>query len=167
MTVLVGAVLATAGGAVVAGLGACWLRTRWLLVTVRGHSMRPTFEPGDRVLVRRCALDRIRTGDVVLIAPPDRAGAPDPADRRFVKRAVALPGDPVPAGVPVPDAVVPAGCFVALGDNAGASHDSRVVGYFPAASLCGVAPRRSSGAGAGAGAGAAAGAVAGCPTRTR
>jgi signal peptidase I len=67
--------------------------------------------------------------------------------RWMVKRAVALPGDPVPREtVPalrdVPEPVVPQGCLVVVGDNTGHSHDSRGAGYFPAATLLGVVIRQ-------------------------
>jgi type IV secretory pathway protease TraF len=51
-------------------------------------------------------------------------------------------GADVPDGIRVPDAVVPRGKLVLLGDNAGASLDSRMVGYFSAALLLGRVARR-------------------------
>jgi signal peptidase I len=64
----------------------------------------------------------------------------------LIKRAVALPGDPVPrADVPaLRDAEgdrVPAGHLVVLGDNRRSSYDSRTAGYFPANALLGVVIR--------------------------
>ena len=45
-----------------------WLRGRFVVVTVLGESMSPTFGHGDRVLVRRARLARARPGDVVVAA---------------------------------------------------------------------------------------------------
>ena len=153
--------------ALAAGTGALFvLRRRFVAVTVVGDSMMPTLHPGDRVLVRRVPLRRVRRGQLVVVRPqaglpdpgdsppagsPDPgdsppAGSPDPGDRPpwLVKRAVALPGDAVPAAVPGLDdgsGVVPAGLFVILGDNTGRSYDSRRAGYFRAESLLGVVVR--------------------------
>ena len=142
--------------ALAAGTGALFvLRRRFVAVTVVGDSMMPTLHPGDRVLVRRVPLRRVRRGQLVVVRPPaglpdpgdsPPAGSPDPGDRPpwLVKRAVALPGDAVPAAVPGLDdgsGVVPAGLFVILGDNTGRSYDSRRAGYFRAESLLGVVVR--------------------------
>jgi signal peptidase I len=116
------------------------LRRRLLLVTVEGTSMTPTYSPGDRLLVRRVAFAALRRGDAVVLRPP---GAVPPGDPRYlVKRAAALPGDPVPAGVPADGPVVPAGRLAVLGDNAPGSADSRAMGLLPAGSVVGVVVRR-------------------------
>ena len=60
----------------------------------------------------------------------------------MIKRVAAVAGEPVPHGIPVPDAVVPDGKLVLLGDNADASFDSRVAGYFSADRLLGGVVRR-------------------------
>jgi signal peptidase I len=114
------------------------LRARFVAVTVSGVSMEPTLSSGDRVLVRRVPLGRVRPGQVVVIANP--TGEPP----WLVKRAAAVPGDQVdpdwlPAGH-APDRV-PAGALVVLGDNVTASYDSRRAGFFPAAALLGVVVR--------------------------
>ncbi len=85
-------------------VGALWRWRPLTRVQVHGDSMRPTLEPGDRLLVLRGA--PLRVGDVVAVGDP-RAPA-----RTLVKR-VAARG---PAGMTV------------LGDNAGASTDSRTLG---------------------------------------
>lgn len=77
-------------------------------VGVTGDSMRPTLEPGDRVLAVR--VRRARAGDLVVVRDPRRP------ERLLVKRA-AVAG---PDGVEV------------LGDNPPASTDSRVFGPVPA-----------------------------------
>ncbi|WP_405087930.1 S26 family signal peptidase [Microbispora sp. NBC_01389] len=104
------------------------LRRRYVVVEVYGTSMRPTFQAGDRVLVRRVPPRRLRAGEVVVVeAPGPRARQPGPAqvipgpardmsgparetagptretagpDRKWhIKRVAAIGGDPVPAWV--------------------------------------------------------------------
>jgi signal peptidase I len=129
--------------AVVAGLAAVLLRRRFVVVRVDGKSMEPTLHGGDRVLVRRAGVATVRSGTVVVLEPP----SPVDGVRWLVKRAVALPGDPVPRDtVPalrhVPERLVPNDCIVVLGDNTARSFDSREAGYFPAATLLGVVIRQ-------------------------
>jgi signal peptidase I len=107
-----------------------WLRGGLLLVTVTGWSMAPALADGDRLLVRKGPAGAVRRGDVVLLRR-DAGGDP----RNYVKRAVALPGEPMPA--PVGAGAVPAGTVVVLGDNPG-SEDSRQWGPVPAAQVVGV-----------------------------
>jgi signal peptidase I len=114
-------------------------RRRVLLVTVDGPSMLPTYKSGDRLLVRRVRIGAIRRGSVVVAVKPGPA-APDGQRELIVKRAAAVPGDPVPSGIPVDGRVVPDGRLVLLGDNPVGSYDSRVVGYFDSA--VGVVVRR-------------------------
>lgn len=114
------------------------LRARFLTVTVRGRSMEPALRHGDRVLVRRSPLARVRPGRLVVVA-----AAPGLGMKWMVKRAAAVPGDPVPrAEVPAlatrPEPVVPPGQLVVLGDNRPISLDSRRLGYVPARQLLGV-----------------------------
>lgn len=130
----VGAALALAGGALLV------LRRQLLLVTVEGESMEPTYAAGDRLIVRRTTLAGVRRGAVVVLAA--QAGAPATDPPLLVKRAVALPGDPVPGGIPVPDRMVPAGRLVVLGDNADRSADSRGRGFIPATDVVGVLLRQ-------------------------
>jgi signal peptidase I len=119
-----------------------WLRRRYLAVTVTGRSMEPALWHGDRVLVRRARLSTVRAGQVVVLATPATLPATD--GRWMVKRAVAVPGDPVPRMAPswCRDPVVPAGRVVVFGDNAAFSHDSRQLGYLPGDRLLGVVIRR-------------------------
>ncbi|MER7004833.1 S26 family signal peptidase [Dactylosporangium sp. NPDC000555] len=150
MSVVVAACTVVAG--IVAGI--VWLRYRFVVVTVAGHSMAPTFEPGDRVLARRARLGRVRAGDIVVVGPAGRtpAALPPPGHGHpwIIKRAVAVPGDRVPrervpALAAVAEATVPPGKLVLLGDGPHSS-DSRQVGYFDGARLVGRAvyrlPRR-------------------------
>ncbi|MEH1166255.1 S26 family signal peptidase [Micromonospora sp. CPCC 205539] len=136
------------------GLGAAllWMRRQFVVVTVEGASMAPTLADGDRVVVQRRRLDQVRNGDVVVLEPPVNPpggydpGPAGPDGRRWnIKRAVALPGDPLPAGVTVSGVDrVPAGSLVVFGDNPD-SIDSRQRGLFDAAQLLGVAIRRLGG----------------------
>lgn len=144
-------VLAAAGGlAGIAALAAAgwWARRQLLVATVDGTSMEPTFRSGDRVLVLRRRLPRIRAGEVVVVRRPDRwirhpGHEPRLMEREWnVKRAVALPGDPVPADVPSAGFdTVPDGAFVVLGDNRDSSADSRTYGLYSSDQLFGVVVR--------------------------
>lgn len=156
--------LAPAGGALAAALSLWWVRRSYLVATVDGPSMRPTLRPGDRLLVRRTG--RVRAGQIVVVRitdPPALDGLPPeiepgregevpempdhPGWRLLVKRAVAVPGDPVPrqdfpALRDVPDRVVPRGALVVRGDNPASSWDSRDFGFVRGAELVGVMVRR-------------------------
>jgi signal peptidase I len=127
---------------IAASLAVWWLRRSLAVVTVSGISMRPTFQPGDRVLARRVRPRALRRGQVVVVeAPPYdgrqvwwRAGL---GSRKWlIKRVSAIPGD-VPDGVPVP-----AGHLFVLGDNPAASGDSRLLGHLPVDRVLGVVVRR-------------------------
>jgi signal peptidase I len=125
------------------------LRTRFVVVTVSGESMRPTHSPGDRLLVRRRGGDAVRRGQVVVFAEDPVVGPQGPCTW-LVKRVAAVAGDPVPRDrVPVlrsgAEAVVPPGRVVVLGDNAARSFDSRHFGYVPAERIVGVAVRQLGG----------------------
>ena len=118
------------------------VRRRLCVVTVNGLSMEPTLSDGDRVLVRRVPLGAVRAGQLVVLTGP----AGQPGDW-IVKRAAAVPGDPVPrASVPAlaaaAEPAVPDGSLVVLGDNARLSLDSRRLGYLPGSRLVGVVIRR-------------------------
>lgn len=138
----------------VAALGALMsavmaIRRRFTIVTVSGRSMEPTLTAGDRVLIRRARLRYMRTGQIVVIesAVPCAALTGEPASRArtlMIKRVAAVPGEPLPAGMPaaIADAAyVPDGNFVVLGDNPSMSADSRVFGYVPAARTHGIVIR--------------------------
>jgi signal peptidase I len=124
-----------AGAAVVLGaVVLAALRRRLALVDVRGDSMAPTFQDGDRLLVlrrrgRACAQD-----DVVVFTAP--GGPTEPA--RLVKRVAAVAGEPAPAWLgAAPGERVPDGHLAVSGD-AGRSRDSRHFGYVRADSVTGV-----------------------------
>ncbi|MEU2723143.1 signal peptidase I [Streptomyces smyrnaeus] len=142
---------------------------RLVSVTVRGASMLPVYQDGDRVLVRRGPTPR--RGTVVVAERPDPDGrwslpaltgpahAQALAGREWViKRVAALPGDSLPLGeVPAlaaPEAAgtpasaregaserVPPGKLVLLGDNRDASLDSRHIGCFPLPRILGTVLR--------------------------
>lgn len=137
---IIGAPLAISGAALVV------LRRRFVSVLIYGNSMEPTLRPGQRVLVRRTGADRVRRGQVVVLANP--TGAPPEAGSPpwLIKRVAAVPGDPVPREtVPalryVTEPRVPAGRLVLLGDNHAASYDSRRAGYFTADTVLGIVVR--------------------------
>jgi len=140
VTALIGA---AAGAALVVAVA--WLRRAFVVVTVTGRSMAPTFEPGDRVLLRR---GRARTGDVVVVGPANLVIKPANLVMKpgslVIKRLAAVAGEPVPripalaAGA---EATVPPGKMVLLGDGAESS-DSRQLGYFDADRIVGRAVRR-------------------------
>jgi len=120
--------------------GAAVVRRRYVSVGVTGGSMRPTYDDGDRVLVRRVPHRRLRTGDVVVIAQPGEEG------RWLIKRLIARPGDPVPrdripALATAAGETVPTGSVVVLGDGGPHSLDSKQLGYLPLSSVLGVAVR--------------------------
>ena len=102
-----------AGGWLVAVLASGGALTRLRRVEVVGESMRPTLEPGDRLLLARTR--RARPGDLVAVRDPR-------SDRRTVVKRVA--------------AVSASGLSV-LGDNPAASTDSRVFGTVPSDALQG------------------------------
>jgi signal peptidase I len=146
--------LAAAAGAV----SVLYLRRRFAIVTVTGQSMLPALRDGDRILVRRVGLERIRAGDVVVVEKPDDGDTgwrQPPAVRVaghewLIKRAAAVPDDPLPeifltCWPARPDDLVPAGKLLVLGDNSAGSYDSRAIGYIPGERLLGVLSRRMTG----------------------
>ncbi|MGV9378107.1 S26 family signal peptidase [Nonomuraea sp. NPDC003707] len=130
------------------------LRKRYLVVTVRGYSMRPSYLPGEKVLVRRTAAAKVRRGQTVVFEAPGRTGegavaeaAPPPGSfvvdvGLLIKRAVATGGDRVDFPVPGAGPVVPEGHLAVRGDNVDESFDSRDFGYVPPERVVGVVVRR-------------------------
>jgi signal peptidase I len=140
--------LITAAVAVAGLAGLLRLRQTFVLVTIEGSSMRPLFNTGDRVLVRRAELHEIDREQVVVLQPP-ASGPPcvGVGPTWMIKRAVALPGDTVPdeflAAVDGErGTVVPDGTLLVLGDNSGSSVDSRAFGYVASERVLGIALRR-------------------------
>jgi len=114
------------------------LRRRMRVVTVRGGSMAPTLQDGQRVLVRTGTT--VRRDDLAVFRTPD----PRFSDNTewLVKRVVAWAGDAVPPDMrdAVSDAVVPAGAVVVRGDFVG-STSSKEFGFVPTESILGVVVR--------------------------
>ena len=130
-------------------------RRRLVVITVDGVSMTPTYQPGDRLIVRRRPGRQARVGEVVVVERPERSTGwdflpmpgPHLAGRRWlVKRVAAVAGDPVPEVVRrrlllPPDARVAAGEIVVLGEHVN-SEDSKLWGGFPADRVLGVVVRK-------------------------
>jgi nickel-type superoxide dismutase maturation protease len=87
---------------------------------VEGDSMAPAFRAGERLLMYRWAYrgHLPRAGDVVLLEDPEREG-------HVLLKRVAFDPDPATRAVYV------------LGDDSGASRDSRHFGEVPASSIIG------------------------------
>ncbi|KAA6218875.1 S26 family signal peptidase [Streptomyces filamentosus] len=135
------------GAVAVLVLALLLLRLLLSRLRINGPSMMPALRDGQRVLVVRSGPARLRTGRIVVVAPPEglvrprRDGAARPP--LVVKRIAALAGDPVPpevcgaAGVPE-GTLVPPGRVALLGDNPAFSTDSRFWGLLPVSSVVGV-----------------------------
>ncbi|MEU6621749.1 S26 family signal peptidase [Streptomyces litmocidini] len=121
-----------------------WTKRTYVAVNVVGTSMEPTLRPGARVIVRRGSRG-LKTDDLVVIAQPDvlhgwpRDGRPAPRglDEASwnIKRAVAMPGDPMPAGSSE-QGPVPPGHIAVKGDGPYSS-DSRHFGPCPRGQVLG------------------------------
>ncbi|MER5549017.1 S26 family signal peptidase [Streptomyces sp. NPDC002589] len=124
-----------------------WRISSFVVVTVRGISMRPALSEGDRVLVRRRVVPR--RGQLVVIEQPRRTepywvGVPVGLNRSghfpegrqwMIKRVAAIAGDSVPADMTGNGSIdgrnVPEAHILLLGDNAAVSFDSRHLGFVP------------------------------------
>lgn len=138
---------------VAAVIAALALRSTITIVEVSGVSMLPTLRPGERVVARRTAPDRVRAGDIVVYRVSEPLSSLLPVERRYrhiwrIKRVAAVPGDPMPVervaavpGDPMPASTLPVGprpdrsaarvpdrTLYVLGDNAARSADSRHTG---------------------------------------
>jgi signal peptidase I len=120
---------------------------------VDGLSMAPTLQHGERILIEKASYHLMlpARGDIVVLTLP---GQSDP----LIKRVVGVPGDVVAVrngrvyldGQPLTEAyldqstpgnlpaqIVPEGHVFVLGDNRGASNDSRIFGMVPTKDLLG------------------------------
>lgn len=124
---------------VAVGFGLAMVRSSVASVyTFRGHSMEPSFQDGQRVLVNLAAYDlrlpfssqRLlatgtpRVGDVVLMVMPG-------SDVLLLKRVAAGPGETIG------DVTVPADHWYVLGDHRERSRDSRHFGVVPRSAILG------------------------------
>ena len=133
-------VLGGLGLAAVVAAGLAARRARLEPMLVRGGSMRPTLDPGQRIAVAPL-LRPPRRGDLVVVRRPGRL--------EVVKRVVGLPGEQVRLragrlevdGRPVPEPFLPGGSgageldlrlgpaqYLVLGDHRAASTDGRDFG---------------------------------------
>jgi signal peptidase I len=132
------AFLAAAAAAAAAVAVAVAVRRRVVAATVRGSSMTPTFDDGDRVYAVRRA--RYRVGDVVVFDVGSQRLAADPGWR--IKRVTAVAGDPAPDWAATAGRTVPPGSLVVEGDNP-VSQGSRQLGYVPTVRVLGAVLRLS------------------------
>ncbi|XP_031496425.1 uncharacterized protein LOC116261736 isoform X2 [Nymphaea colorata] len=107
------------------------------IVTVHGHSMKPTLNPGskafpisisgDLVLVEKLCLNKYKFshGDVVV------CGNPNNHKQSLIKRIIALPGDWIRIPETYKIVKVPEGHCWVEGDNYNSSTDSRSFGPIP------------------------------------
>lgn len=119
-------------------------------IVLQGPSMEPTYKEGDLLRTKAVTPDALRRGDVVAVRDPIKP------DRTLVKRIIAVGGDQVEVrkgGVylngnlldeqyasrvqtgDMASITVPVGSLFLLGDNRGASFDSRHFGTVPADSV--------------------------------
>jgi signal peptidase I len=117
------------------------IRAHVVVVVVRGLSMAPTLQNGDRLVVRR---NRQPTVGAIVVVDEPRPCRPGqrPSTQWVVKRVAAVAGDPVPACVRSRVPLVPGGQLVLLGDNLEHSTDSRHFGFASTDRVLGVVVRR-------------------------
>jgi inner membrane protease subunit 1 len=113
------ALVALAGALIVGGTSMVRMLGRF---TVAGDSMRPTLEPGDRLIVG--PLGRLPRDAIVIVIDPRQP------ERQMAKRIAAVPGETVVVdGVEISAGP---GEVAVIGDNLAASTDSRTFGPVPA-----------------------------------
>lgn len=134
------AIVVTACLALIFMIAGLVIRRTLVVISVSGPSMQPALRDGDRLLARRAVGSLPAPGELVIFAPLMEDGRPVPVSTPrggrlwLVKRLVAGPGQPVPAGFDpalreLTDQPVPAGFMVVVGDNLAESVDSRQEGF--------------------------------------
>jgi signal peptidase I len=115
------------------------LRRYYTVIIVRGRSMTPTLQPGEKLLARRVRGQTVRSGDIVILRVPGLGADGTPNRYTAVKRVAATAGDPRPPVLPpqttTGSELLPAGHLAVLGDNMTASTDSRQWGLVPTANV--------------------------------
>jgi signal peptidase I len=115
-------IVAGGGAALLIGLAAV-ARRRFVLVTLNGGSMEPTYRHGDRLIARRVSRSgRYRRGDVIVVRQPSDAPRVPNDPGQLVKRIIAVPGDPIPSPITLSHARtsscrVPERSYLLRGDN--------------------------------------------------
>lgn len=108
-------------------------------VQIKGESMEPTLQPGDRLLISKAywLVGDIVQNDIAVFRNPE-GGEP------LIKRVIGLGGDPINFEVaPTSWSLqrgeyrVPEGMYYAVGDNRPVSEDSRNLGPFDTQSVIG------------------------------
>lgn len=71
------------------------IRRQLIVITVYGHSMQPSLQPGDRVLIRRST--GLQRQQVAVFAHRSELEGAEPV--LLIKRVAAVAGDPIPPSV--------------------------------------------------------------------
>lgn len=148
---------------------ALMIRLALVVVTVECHSMVPTLQSGDRVLVWRGWPTRwLRKGQIVIVWPEvvrHRAASPFGIATPYIKRIAALPGETISTSITdllesirpdyqghygrdgLREWIVPQDHFFVVGDSSLAAADSRIWGPIPRQGILGlvimILPQRS------------------------
>jgi signal peptidase I len=129
---------------VLAATGLLCIRRCVLVAVVRGPSMLPTYDDGDRLIARRRRSAVPRPGEVIVFRNPHPFGVPGSSQGPLlIKRVAAVPGEAAPPGMS-PN-VVPDGHVAVLGDNSDQSLDSRQLGFIPLRNVVAVVVRKLNG----------------------
>lgn len=142
--------LLAAGGILAGAASAVWVRRQYVAITVEGMSMSPALYDGEKVLIRR-GIRGLQPGRIVVLSRPDPvsgwrhnppAGRDLDATSWYIKRVVAVGGQPYPENLPY-SGVVPSGHVVVVGDHP-FSEDSKQHGPCPIDQILGVQVRKLS-----------------------
>ncbi|HLO97102.1 MAG TPA: signal peptidase I [Fimbriimonas sp.] len=106
---------------------------------VRGESMKPTLDPGRKVLTSKAywLIGAIKKNDIIVLQE-------EKSEDYFIKRVIGLPGDQIkwtyaPWNWPLTNGpyIVPEGKIYVVGDNLNHSDDSRKFGAFDQSKILG------------------------------